>query len=61
MTDRTEPPKTCPPCDGECGQGRDCPSGCPPRRRCWNAEVLVMVILVATFWGVVVLMLRGCL
>ena len=30
-----EPKRSCPPCDGNCRQGRDCPAGkVPPRIEC---------------------------
>ena len=50
----------CPPCTGDCFQGRECPADGPARRRGRDAEALVVVIALATFWGVVALMVRGC-
>ena len=55
---------TCPPCNGECRQGRDCPAikdGDPPMITGDKAALILMALLVIAFWGCVIMAIRSAL
>lgn len=41
--------RACPPCDGCCNRGRDCPAD-PPREPMTRRDAIVVVVLVVSCW-----------